>query len=208
MDGVRIKQLRTMRNLSQSDLAQEFKVAQNTVSKWERGDREPDYDTLRRLAEFFGVTIDFLLHRQGNLDTINTDKVAGNENRRIPIASSIKKGNDGLLLEILEENILVDQDELKGNIIGFKCKDDSMEGIGIYKGDIALVQRQKEIESGNVAVLIVDEEEAFLRRVHYDANGDILLEAANSHYPPRMIREVDKDRAIIVGKVIEVRKKF
>jgi transcriptional regulator with XRE-family HTH domain len=53
--------LRKEKRLSQADLAQIFNVAQNTVSNWENGEREPDNITLVRLAEYFGVSTDYLL---------------------------------------------------------------------------------------------------------------------------------------------------
>lgn len=55
--------LRKEKNLSQDDLAKVFDVSQNTVSRWENGEREPDNKTLIGLAEYFGVSIDYLLDK-------------------------------------------------------------------------------------------------------------------------------------------------
>lgn len=57
----RIKSLRDEAGLSQADLAKQFSVAQNTVSSWENGKRDPDTDTVIQIAAFFGVSIDYLL---------------------------------------------------------------------------------------------------------------------------------------------------
>lgn len=57
----RIKSLRDEAGLSQADLAKELSVAQNTVSSWENGKRDPDTDTVKQLAAFFGVSTDYLL---------------------------------------------------------------------------------------------------------------------------------------------------
>lgn len=57
----RIKSLRDEAGLSQADLAKELSVAQNTVSSWENGKRDPDTDTVIQLAAFFGVSTDYLL---------------------------------------------------------------------------------------------------------------------------------------------------
>ena len=53
--------LRKKHKLSQKELAQKFNVNQNTISRWENGDRQIDLDTLIKLASFFNVSIDFLL---------------------------------------------------------------------------------------------------------------------------------------------------
>ena len=60
---MRLAELRKKANISQASLAKKFKVTQHTVSRWETGDREPDNETLTKLADFFGVTIDYLLGR-------------------------------------------------------------------------------------------------------------------------------------------------
>lgn len=56
-----LKELREDKKLSQIQFAKEFNVSQTTVSGWETGYREPDYDTLIALAKYFGVTTDYLL---------------------------------------------------------------------------------------------------------------------------------------------------
>lgn len=58
---LRLKQLRTERQMSQQQLAQRLGVAQNTVSNWENGRRKVEPDMLVRLAQMFGVTADYLL---------------------------------------------------------------------------------------------------------------------------------------------------
>jgi transcriptional regulator with XRE-family HTH domain len=60
----RLKQLRNSRNLSQDALAKKIGTAQQTYGHWETGRTEPDHATLIRIADFFGVSIDYLLGRE------------------------------------------------------------------------------------------------------------------------------------------------
>ncbi len=62
--GKRLKDLRIERKLSQRAIGKEFGVCNQTVSFWESGSREPDLDTLRKIAIFFDVSIDYLLGLQ------------------------------------------------------------------------------------------------------------------------------------------------
>ena len=57
----RLKELRVERKLSQTDLAKELNVSQRSISSWETGFRQPDFETLERIAKFFDVTADYLL---------------------------------------------------------------------------------------------------------------------------------------------------
>ncbi len=59
--GKKLKELRLEQNLSQRKLGEVFGVCNQTVSFWEKGDREPDLDTLIAIAKFFDVSTDYLL---------------------------------------------------------------------------------------------------------------------------------------------------
>lgn len=72
----RLKELRKIKGVSQSEFAKYMNVAQNTVSRWENGDRLMDTDTLIRAADYFDVTADYLLNR-------NSKQIAADS--RIPL---------------------------------------------------------------------------------------------------------------------------
>ena len=59
----RLRDLRLQRHMTQTRLAIELNMEQNSISRYERGEREADYRTLIQLADYFGVSIDYLLGR-------------------------------------------------------------------------------------------------------------------------------------------------
>lgn len=59
--------LRKAAGLSQYELAQRLKLNRSTLGNYEMGEREPDFDTTRRMADFFGVSVDQLLGRPGQV---------------------------------------------------------------------------------------------------------------------------------------------
>lgn len=61
MDGSRLRMLRKERNLTQKELGKAIHVSKVSISGYENGERTPDTDNLRRLADFFDVTTDYLL---------------------------------------------------------------------------------------------------------------------------------------------------
>ena len=63
LDTDRLRRLRTERMLTQAALGEELGLSEPTVCMYERGEREPSFNTLCRLADFFGVTTDYLLGR-------------------------------------------------------------------------------------------------------------------------------------------------
>ena len=59
----RLKELRKKRKISQLKLAGDLNMNQNTISRYETMERQADYDTLIRIADYFNVSIDYLLGR-------------------------------------------------------------------------------------------------------------------------------------------------
>lgn len=62
----RLKEIRKIKNISQVEFAKHMNVAQNTVSRWESGDRLMDTETLIKAADFFNVSTDYLLSHKTN----------------------------------------------------------------------------------------------------------------------------------------------
>lgn len=60
---MRLKELRKARKMTQQRLAIELNMNQNTLSRYETGERQADYQTLILLADYFSVSIDYLLER-------------------------------------------------------------------------------------------------------------------------------------------------
>ncbi len=62
----RLKELRTKKHISQVKLAMDLGMNQNSISRYETGEREADYETLIAFADYFGVSVDYLLGRTDN----------------------------------------------------------------------------------------------------------------------------------------------
>ena len=58
---LKLRELRKNCGLTMKELGAEIGVAESTISQYETGKRQPDYETLLKLGEFFGVSVDFLL---------------------------------------------------------------------------------------------------------------------------------------------------
>ncbi len=62
----RLKELRTERKISQLKLALDLNMNQNSISRYENMEREADYETLIKFADYFDVSVDYLLGRKEN----------------------------------------------------------------------------------------------------------------------------------------------
>ena len=95
----RIAELRKRNKVSQAKLGKLVGAAQNTVSQWENGLREPDTDTLHALADFFNVTIDYLLGRDSEQKN-NPDAAGTGDDEIYSILSELTPENQEKLLEL------------------------------------------------------------------------------------------------------------
>lgn len=73
--AMRLKKLREQKRLNQTELANLLKVSNGSISKWERGDRQTDYETLEKIADTFNVTIDYLLGRSDSKQEFNESQM-------------------------------------------------------------------------------------------------------------------------------------
>lgn len=97
MFQIRLKELREKKGLSQYQLAPMLGVAQSTVGSWEAGKREPNFETIQRIANFFNVSVDYLL---GNtfidyVDAVHTgDKATPEQQKLIEEQEAPKRRED------------------------------------------------------------------------------------------------------------------
>ncbi len=84
----RLKELRKERNITQVQLAQALEVSKGTVAMWETGKREPGFETLCTLSEFFDRRIDYILGRTEDTSAVNATEEDYEELGRIEVAES------------------------------------------------------------------------------------------------------------------------
>ena len=192
-----LKLLRNQKHLSQAQLAKEIGVSSSTIAMWESGEREPkNYETLEIIADFFNVNMELLL----------TGTIAPT---RIPVLGKVVAG---IPLDAIED--IIDYEEIphsmakSGDYFALQIKGDSMEP-RIKEGDVVIVRKQPDVESGEVAIVLVNGDEATIKKVQ-KFNGGINLVPSNPAYEVKTYSKDDIESlpVSIIGKVVELRAKF
>lgn len=199
----KLKELRTSRNLYQKDVAAHLGVDRTTYVKYELGTSEPSFEILQKLADFYNVSIDYILGRQYSGSNIRPKGV------KIPVLGIVPAG---IPIEAIEE--ILDYEEIPehmastGEFFGLKIKGDSMMP-RICDGDIVIVRKQPDVESGETAIIMVNGDEATCKKVVKQENG-ITLVPNNPAYDPRFFtnKEINSTPVRVIGKVVELRGKF
>jgi transcriptional regulator with XRE-family HTH domain len=86
-----IKNLRESKSLSQKELGDIFKISASTIGMWEQNRRNPDKDMLVKIADYFDVTVDYLLGRTSNKDSNVYTTLLDNHTYTIEVAKGLKQ---------------------------------------------------------------------------------------------------------------------
>lgn len=203
MIGERIKSLRKSKGIFQKDLAEKLEVRQSTVAMWETNKREPDAETIAKIADALGVTTDMLLRENGvsvTLSESNAKLLPSEYIRMIPCFESVSAGfgtdAQNRIIELIPLYIVNEQEAAE--TICITVRGDSMHP-RIEDGDIVQVHKQDTAETGDI-VVILDGDEAFVKRFIHGKNG-VILESFNPAYPPMKFTKEESNRLRIVGVV-------
>lgn len=75
--GMRLRELRAKRGLSQKELTDRLNINRSTYARYETSATQPDFDTLKKIADFYGVSTDYILVH--TVDEKNIQMIAGEE---------------------------------------------------------------------------------------------------------------------------------
>ena len=198
------KNLRKDNNLTQAELAKKLGVAPSTVGMYERGQREPDFETLEKIANCFSVNMNTLLGKENE-----TDITSGTLGIKIPVLGKVAAGIPITAVEnILDYEEISSEMASSGEYVALKIQGSSMEP-RMFEGDVVIVRVQSSVEHGEVAVVMVDGGEATVKKVQFQSSG-ILLQPFNPSYEPIFYsnEEIEKLPVRIFGKVVECRQKY
>lgn len=200
----RIKELRKIHKVSQKQLAEYLGTSRSTVSMWEIDASQPDNDMLVSISKFFNVSVDYLL---GKSDTPAASQQKG---VKIPVLGRVVAG---IPIEAVEE--ILDYEEISpdmaahGEYFALQVFGQSMEP-KFSEGDVVIVKRQPDVDSGDIAIVMINGDEATIKKVKKLPDGIMLIASNTAVYEPTFYskKEIDELPVVILGKVVELRAKF
>jgi len=212
MFRLKLKELREQQKLSQYALAKKLNVAQSTVGGWESGVREPGHETTSKIADFFGVTIDFLLgddvQYKATQPESSLEEKGLKRGIKIPVLGRVTAGFPAYACEeILDYEEITQEMAATGEFFALQIRGDSMEPRFI-EGDVVIIKSQPDVENGEIAIILVNGDDATIKKVSKHRDG-ISLIPFNPVYSPIFYskQEISELPVQILGKVVELRGK-
>lgn len=205
----RLKQLRNEKKINQRELANFLKVAPSTISMYESGQREPNFEVLESLADFFNVDLNYLLGKSDKTTKLMLEDSQPTQGLQIPVLGTVAAGIPISAIEdILDYEEVPQSWESQGEFFALKIKGDSMEP-RMESGDVVIVRQQSDANSGDTVIVLVNGDDATCKKLQKTDNG-IMLVSTNPKYPPMFYSDEDirTKPVVILGKVVELRQKY
>ncbi len=181
-------------NLSNSEFAHEIDVSLATLSRWESGEiKSLNTKTKERLSEFLDIDID---------EYLKYDLVK-------PILGVVKAGYNLNAVENIEDYVVVSSMDAKRGHYFLRVTGDSMIEDKIFPDSLIYVQEVDDVESNTIAVVLINGEEATVKRV-IKKDNTLILEAGNPNVKPRYFSaaEIEDLPVKIIGKVLYTKHDF
>lgn len=205
--SARLKSLRQEKGWSQQRLADELKLSKSSVNMYERGEREPGFETMETIADLFNVDMNYLY---GHTDIKIADPIVRSKRptippgfepmpamTEVPLVGRIACGTPITAEENIEQMVCVPS--RWHSTFTLTCKGDSMEP-RIHDGDLVAIRSQPEVENGEIAAVRIGEE-ATLKHVYLHENF-IELRPENPAFSSIILSREDMNTVVIEGKAV------
>lgn len=203
----RLRELRLSRGLTLQQVADYVGLQKAAIYKYEHGlTVNPKRSLIEKLAVLFQVSPSYLLGI--NDDEEKSDSVT--KGVRIPVLGNVAAG-----IPITAVTDVEDWEEIpeklasSGTYFALRIKGQSMEP-RIKDGDVVIVRQQSDVDTGDVAIVLVNGDEATVKEVKKLDTGIMLIGWNTAVYSPRFYsaKDIKSLPVNIIGKVVELRGKF
>lgn len=199
----RLKNLLTEYELTQNQLSKILGVSESTVGKWILEKSIPRMGVIQKLSEYFNVPKSYFLEPAEKNENNNITRGI-----RIPILGRVVAGIPLEAITDIEgyEEITPKMASL-GEYFALRIKGHSMEP-RIEDGEIVIVKQQEDVECGDVAIVLVNGDEATCKQVKKSPEGITLIGFNPVVYPPHFYsnKEIEELPVRVIGRVVESRK--
>ncbi len=186
-------------NKSRQDMCEALDVKYSTFTDWVNAKKYPRIDKIEMMANYFNVT-------KADLVEEPTEKKS---KFMIPVLGLVRAGIPMDAVEyIIDYEEISEEMARQGEFFALQIKGDSMEP-RIKEGDVVIVRKQPDIESGETAIVLVNGDEATIKKVKkFDGGIHLIPNNPNYDVSTYMNEQIEKLPVTILGKVVELRAKF
>lgn len=206
----RLNEALNMRNLKQSDLVTLTGLGKSAISQYLSGKVTPKGDKLLILAKALNVSVSWLMGEKNAIEPTQNIDTSKKKGIKIPVLGKVVAGIPiEAVTDIISYEEISEELSRTGEFFALQVKGDSMAP-RIRENDVVIVKKQSTVENKEVAIVVVNGNEATIKEIQIQKDGITLIGWNPAVYTPHFysIKDIETLPIKIIGKVIELRGKF
>ncbi len=208
MSYKRFEELLKLNNTTVYRVSKATGISASTFTDWKNGRSVPKADKMKRIADYFGVSLDSLLGSRVGRESELAGYTSVKAKKMIPIIGEIRAGSPIITNETILGHEFADVDDVDEYFF-LKVCGDSMKNIGMVNGSLVLFRKQQYAENGDIVACLVGGDSATVKRFRR-SQKNIYLIPENEDYEPIKLStdDFESGEARILGIALEVKIKL
>ena len=193
---------------TRTDLCAALDVKYTTLCDWVNGKTFPRIDKIEALSAYFGIEKSDLVEDHSKLPP-GAIPYTPRPTVLIPLVGIVNCGTPLLAEDNIEDYLETSAEDITSGEVYFwlRAKGDSMANVGIHEGDLLLIRQQNDVDSGDIAVVAINGDDATLKRVLKKENA-IILQPENPAYEMKIFVGKEMEEVHIRGRLMKLEKRF
>lgn len=203
-----IKRYMKKKNISRTELCEALGFNYSTLADWLHARKYPRIDKIELMANYFGISKAALVEQHSDLQTRSLDAM---NVIKIPLLGRVAAGNPQEAIQEAEEFLYIPAmgNKRSEDYFALRVNGESMEP-SLMDGDIAIIHIQPDVDSGQIAVVLIDNQDSTVKRVFKSQDGITLVADNPTVFSPRFFTNDDclTLPVKILGRVISIQREM
>lgn len=193
-----VQNLASQKGITIAKMIKDLGLGQGTFSTWKKRGTIPNGDVLREIADYFGVSVDYLLGE--DTETTLPSNVRPVQTKRFPMLGNIACG-EPIFADEDHETYIDASSDIKADFC-LTAKGDSMIGARIHDGDVVFIRAQPTVNNGEIAAVIIDNDATLKRWYFYPDKAKLVLSPENPAFEPLVYIGEELKSVRCIGKAV------
>ena len=207
----RLRELRIRKNMTQGELSKATGLTQSAIAMYETGKREPKIEVMELLADYFNVDMNYITGKTDKTTMLSASAIDAIDVIRIPLLGCVVAGDPQEAIQEAEEFLYIPAmgNKRSEDYFALRVNGESMEP-SLMDGDIAIIHIQPDVDSGQIAVVLIDNQDSTVKRIFKSQDGITLVAANPAVFSPRFFTNDDclTMPVRILGRVISIQREM
>ncbi|MBR3320986.1 MAG: helix-turn-helix domain-containing protein [Exiguobacterium sp.] len=207
----RLRELRIRKNMTQGGLSKATGLTQSAIAMYETGKREPKIEVMELLADYFNVDMNYITGKTDKTTMLSASAIDAIDVIKIPLLGRVVAGDPQEAIQEADEFIYIPSmnHRRSDDYFALRVNGESMEP-NLMDGDIAIVHIQPDVDSGQIAVVLIDNQDSTVKRVFITPDGITLVADNPAVFSPRFFTNDDclTMPVKILGRVVSIQREM